>query len=62
MNGDPFRYSTMSVFGQAAARWRSAAGPIAVFHPCGINRMPLSSAIHAMRRSSLIPPTFVTSG
>ncbi|PYU77946.1 MAG: hypothetical protein DMG50_29220, partial [Acidobacteria bacterium] len=31
-------------------------------HPCGMQRIPLSSAIQAILRSSLMPPTFVTSG
>ena len=62
MNGDPVRYSTRSVFRLADASCRSAASPSAVFQPCGMNRTPFSSAIQAMRRSSLMPPTLVTSG
>src|SRR5438093_2737118 len=62
MNGEPVRYSTRSVSGKAEASCKSAASPTAVFHPCGMNRTPFSCAIQAMRRSSLMPPTLVTSG
>jgi len=59
---EPVRYSTMSVFRIADARCRSAASPSAVFHPCGMKRTPFSWAIQAILRSSLMPPTLVTSG
>ena len=62
MYGEPVRYSTKAVPGMAEASWRSAARPSAVFQPCGTNATPLSSAIQAIRRDSLIPPTLVDVG